>query len=99
MRDIYPVKYYGDEGFVEYKVEINEEDLEEIINDYLARHAKFDFDELELVNNRPVNVWLYAKCRKYVDPDASTKEQDTEAAKLGAEVRVKGKYDGNPTGR
>jgi hypothetical protein len=24
MRDIYPVKYYKDEGFVEYKIEIND---------------------------------------------------------------------------
>ena len=99
MRDIFPVKFYSDEGFVEYKLEINDEDLEEIIGDYLSRHAKFDFDELEVVNNRPVNIWLYAKCRKYVDPDASDKEQEAEAAKLGAEVNVPGPYDENPTGR
>jgi hypothetical protein len=30
MRDVYPVKYYKDEGFVEYKIEINEEDLKEL---------------------------------------------------------------------
>lgn len=24
MRDIFPVKFYNDEGFVEYKVEIND---------------------------------------------------------------------------
>lgn len=99
MRDIFPVKFYSDEGFVEYKLEINDEDLEEIINEYLSQHAKFDFDELEVVNNRPVNIWLYAKCRKYVDPDASEKEQAFEAGKLGAEVTVSGKYDDNPTGR
>jgi hypothetical protein len=98
MRDIFPVKFYSDEGFVEYKLEINDEDLEEIIGDYLSRHAKFDFDEIEVVNNRPMNIWLYAKCRKYVDPDNSPKKQETEAAKLGAEVQVKGPYDGNPTG-
>src|SRR6516164_586267 len=50
-----------------------------IIGDYLTRHAKFDFDEIEVVNNRPMNVWLYAKCRKYVDPDQSRKKQQAEA--------------------
>ena len=99
MRDIFPVKFYSDEGFVEYKVEINDEDLEAIIGEYLSRHAKFEFDELEVVNNRPMNIWLYAKCRKYVDPDKSEKEQGFEAGKLGAEVNVKGPYDGNPTGQ
>ena len=58
MRDIFPTKYYSDEGFVEYKIEINDEDLDEIIEEYLMRHADFDFDELEVVNNRPMNIWL-----------------------------------------
>ena len=48
---------------------------------------------MEIVNNRPMNVWLYAKCRKYVDPDDS--ERDTGQA----EVQVNGEYDGIPTGR
>lgn len=56
MRDVYPVKYYSKEGFVERKIEINEEDLQKIIEDYLDRHADFDFDELEVVNNRPMNM-------------------------------------------
>lgn len=43
MREIYPVKYYSKEGFVERKIEINEEDLQEIIEDYLLRNAEFDF--------------------------------------------------------
>jgi len=41
MRDVYPIKYYSKEGFVERKLEINEEDLEdleEIIEDYLRRN-------------------------------------------------------------
>ncbi len=88
MRDVYPVKFYRDEGFVERKIEINEEDLEEIIEEYLRKHSDFDFDEIEIVNNRPMNIWLYAKCRKYVDPD----EGDEANA---AEVEVPGKYDGN----
>jgi hypothetical protein len=97
MREVYPVKYYSREGFVERKIEINEEDLQEILEDYLRSHAEFDFDEVEVVNNRPMNVWLYAKCRTYLDAD------DAEAAKwkaadAGAEVEVTGEYDGNPTG-
>ena len=47
MRNIYPVKYYSDEGFVEHKIELGDEDLEEIIREYLERHADFDFDEVD----------------------------------------------------
>jgi hypothetical protein len=99
MRSVYPVKYYSDEGFVEHKIELGDEDLEEIIREYLERHADFDFDEVEVVNNRPMNIWLYAKCRKFVDPDAAAAEQEAEASKFGAEVNVTGEYDSNPTGR
>ena len=94
MRDVYPTKYYRDEGFVELKLEIDQDDLREIIEDYLTRHHDFDFDELELVNNRPMAVWLYAKCRKYLDPD----DPENDEACAEAEVVVNGKYDGNPTG-
>jgi hypothetical protein len=93
MRDVYPVKYYKDEGFVEYKIEINDEDLHEIIEEYLMRHAEFEFDELEVVNNRPMNIWLYAKCRRRLDPDTPEEKQIADA-----EVMVSGEYDGNPTG-
>ncbi len=93
MRDVFPVKYYKDEGFVERKIEINEDDLEEVIEEYLMRHADFDFDEIEIVNNRPMNIWLYAKCRKYVDPD---EPEDDETSDV--EVEVAGPYDDNPTG-
>ena len=42
MRDVYPTVYYKDEGFVELKLEINEEDLREIIEEYLMRsHSSF----------------------------------------------------------
>jgi hypothetical protein len=94
MRDVYPTKFYRDEGFVEHKIEIGDEDLQEIIEEYLIRHAEFDFDDIEIVNNRPMNIWLYAKCRKYVDPD----DPEEDDAVLDAEVEVSGKYDGNPTG-
>src|SRR5512135_2949388 len=99
MRCVYPVKYYRDEGFVEHKIKLGDEDLEEIVREYLERHANFDFDEVEVVNNRPMNIWLSAKCRKYMDPDAADAEQEAEARQLGAEVKVPGEYDGNPTGR
>jgi hypothetical protein len=36
MRDVYPVKYYKDEGFLERKIEIDEEDLDQIIEEYSA---------------------------------------------------------------
>jgi hypothetical protein len=94
MRDVYPVKYYKDEGFIERKIEIDEEDLNQIIEEYLSRHADFDFDEIEIVNNRPMNIWVYAKCRTYIHPDAPKEEQIA-----AVEVQVSGKYNGNPTGR
>lgn len=93
MRDVYPIKYYSKEGFVERKLEINEEDLQEIIEEYLRRHMDFDFDEVEIVNNRPMNIWLYAKCRTYLDPDIPEEDE----ALFDAEVEISGDYDGNPT--
>ena len=93
MREVFPVKYYKDEGFVERKIELDDEDLDQIIEEYLRLHADFDFDEIEIVNNRPMNIWLYAKCRKYIDPAAPEQDQITDA-----EVQVSGKYDDNPTG-
>jgi hypothetical protein len=92
LRDVYPTKYYSKEGFVETKFEINDEDLQEIIEEYLLTHADFDIDEVEIVNNRPMNIWLYALCRKYV-------ENADDPAVDNAEVEVKGDYDDNPTGR
>jgi hypothetical protein len=89
----------SEEGFEEYKVEINDDDLEEVIGDHLTLQAKFDFDEIEAVNNHLLNVRLQAECREYVDPDATETEQGLGAGRLGAEVEVKGPYDGNPAGR
>ena len=42
MREVFPVKYCKDEGFVERKIEINEEGLAEIIEEYLRDHAEFE---------------------------------------------------------
>jgi hypothetical protein len=94
MRNVYPIKYYSKEGFVERKIEINEADLEEIIEGYLMSHTDFDFDEIEIVNNRPMNIWLYAKCRTFLDPDDP--EQNEELLDE-AEVEIPGDYDANDT--
>lgn len=91
-RDVYPVKYYRKEGFVEHKIELDEDDLAEIIEDYLLRHADFEIDEVEVVNNRPMNIWLYARCRKYV----ANREEATEQE---AEVEVESAEEDHPTGR
>lgn len=93
IRDVYPIKYYRKEGFIERKLEINEEDLQVILEDYLNRNTNFDFDEVEIVNNRLMNIWLYAKCRTYIDPDDPGKEKKLREA----EVEIRGDYDGNPT--
>ncbi len=61
MRNIDPVKYSSAERFVKHKIELGDEDLGEILRADLERHADFDFDEVAVVNNRPVNIWLYAK--------------------------------------
>lgn len=87
MREVFPVKYYKDEGIVERKIEINEEDLAEIIEEYLRDHAEFEFDEIELVNNGPMNIWLHAKCRTFIDPDDPDDEKIEDA-----DVQVSGPY-------
>jgi hypothetical protein len=93
MRMVYPVKYYRDEGFIETKFEVNDEDLPAIFEEYLREHTDIDFDEVEVTNNRPMNVWLYVKCRTYVDPD----DPDPDDADV-ADVMILGPYDGHPTG-
>ena len=93
IREVCPTKYYSKEGFVERKIEINEEDLQEIIEDYFLKNTEFDFDEIEIVNNRPMNIWLYAKCRKYIDQDNPKGDE----ALNDAEIEITGDYDGNPT--
>jgi hypothetical protein len=95
MRTVYPVKYYRDEGFIETKFEVYDDDLPAIFEVYLREHADIDFDEVEVTNNRPMNVWLYVTCRAYVDPD----DPDPKSLDLSvADVIVLGPYDGNPTG-
>ena len=95
MRVVFPVKYYKEAGVVERTVEINDEDLAPIIEEYLLRHGDFEFDEIEFVNRRPMNVWLHAKCRRYLDPDASPEGRQDQVSKMGVEVEVAGEYDGD----
>ena len=52
----------------------------------------FDFDEIEIVNNRPMNIWLYAKCRKSLDENNPKEDEAYDEA----DIEVAGKYDGNP---
>ena len=47
-----------------------------------------EFDEIEIVNKRPMNIWLYAKCRKFIDPDE-------QVSKAEAEEEISGKYEDN----
>ena len=46
-----------------------------MIKDYLSSYAAFDFDEVDIVNNRPMNIWLYAKCRRYINPEEDEDRQ------------------------
>jgi hypothetical protein len=92
MRVVFPIKHYKDEGFVERTIEINDDDLSAIIEEYLHAHSEFEFDEIEIVNNRPMNIWLHAKCRTYIDPD---EPEDDQVSKVEAVVTVSGRYDDN----
>ena len=58
----------------------------------LLAHGDFEFDEIEIVNKRPMNIWLYAKCRKFIDPDEPEEEQ---VSKAEAEEEISGKYEDN----
>ncbi len=69
-----------------------QEDVQGIIEAYLHWHAEFDVDDMTLVNNRPMNIWLYAKCRTCVDPDNPGDVLDE------ADMAMAGEYDDNPTG-
>ena len=62
--------YYKTEGFVEFEVDIDHDDVMKAIEEYLWANTDFDFDECDLQNDRPFGLSLTAKCRKYVgDPD------------------------------
>jgi hypothetical protein len=91
VRVVFPIKHYKNEGFVERKLEITDEDLHAMIEEYLLNHGDFEFDEIEIVNNRPMNIWLHAKCRKYIDTEASAEEQQDQISQAQANVEVSGK--------
>ena len=40
-----------------------------------------------------MNIWLYAKCRTYIDQG----NPEEDEALRDAEVEIDGDYDGNPT--
>jgi hypothetical protein len=42
--------------------------------------------------NGPMNIWLHAKCRKFIDPDEPEEEQ---VSKAEAEEEISGKYEDN----
>ena len=58
----------------------------------LTRQA-FDFDDIESVNHRPLNIWLHAKCRRDIDED-----EDEEMPVQDADVQLNGPHEGNPRG-
>jgi hypothetical protein len=88
MRVVYPIKYYKDEGFVERIIELDDGDLDTIIEEYLREHGDFEFDEVEIVNKRPMNIWLHAKCHTYIDKDNPDEPEDEQVAKAEAEVTL-----------
>ncbi|WP_228286493.1 hypothetical protein [Hafnia paralvei] len=59
MRTVFPVKYYKDEGFVERKIELDDNDLQEIIQDWLIDNAA---STLTLTNRNMSNGGML-KCR------------------------------------
>ena len=75
--------YYKKDDLVEHVVQIDDSDMKRMVEEYLMEHADFDFDEVELTNNRPMNIWLTARCLKYIDPDDPDPdiEADVETSK------------------
>ena len=73
--------YYKTEGFVEFEVDIDHDDVIKAIEEYLWANIDCDFDECDIRNDRPFGLSLTAKCRKYVndDPDDPDRDVDIEA--------------------
>jgi len=82
MRLVYPVIYYEDEGFIEYKYELVDEDIHTILEDYVHMNSEYDIDETEADNLRPLNTWFHVNCRKYIDPELPLEEQISEADEI-----------------
>ena len=70
--------YYKADGFIEFEVDIDYDDLMAAIEEYLPLHSDFDFDECDIQNDSPFRVSLTAKCRKYVDDEDPDTEADVE---------------------
>lgn len=67
--------------------------MKKIIENYLRRNTDLDFDEVEIVNKRPMDIWLHAKCRTYLGPDRPVEDETISEAG----VEGTGDYDGNPS--
>ncbi len=70
--------YYKADGFIEFEVDIDHDDLIAAIEEYLSLHSDFDFDECDIQNDSPFRVSLTATCRKYVDDEDPDIEADIE---------------------
>ena len=101
MRSIHPVKYYSDEGFVEHKIEIGDEDLEEIIRAVSGTACRFRLRRGG-GGEQPPDGHL-ALCRvpeiRGLGRRPAAKQEAERRVSAGAEVKVYGRNDGNPTGR
>lgn len=73
--------YYKTEGFVEFEIDIDHEDVIKAIEEYLVMNTDCDFDECDIQTDSPFGLSLTAKCRKYVndDPDDPDRDLDIEA--------------------
>ena len=55
-------------------------------------YVDLKFDELGIESNRAMNIWLYEKYHKYVNPDEADEAKITDA-----KVKIIGRCDDNPT--
>ncbi len=70
--------YYKADGFIEFEVGIDHDDLIAAIEQCLSSHSDFDFDECEIQNGSPFRISLTAKCRTYVDEEDPDIKADVE---------------------
>lgn len=62
-----------------------------------AEYEEFTFDEIEVVYNRPMNVWFDATCRQYLNPEAPEEEQARLPRPRGSASRVAILSAGSPS--
>ena len=96
MRLVYPVVFYEDEGFIEYKYDLVDSDIHKILEDHVFMNSEYDLDEAEADNLRPLNTWFYVNCRKYINPELPIDEQIEDADEIRSgeyEERDQREYD------